>query len=99
MKKYTKAFYSPQEVAELAGVTSATIMNYIAAGNLYAVKLSERTYRIPVRAVAKMLTPELLAPSTWTEDLETDVEAELAEEIAFLENQEILPPSLKKAYA
>ena len=54
----TKAFYSPREVAEMAGLHPTTILNYIASGRLYAVKLSERTYRIPARAVVHLLAPE-----------------------------------------
>lgn len=55
-------FYSPAEVARLAGLHPSTILSYIHAGRLYAVKLSERTYRIPNRAVLKMLAPELVTP-------------------------------------
>ena len=75
-----KAFYSPHEVAEMASVHPSTILNYIAAGRLHAVKLSERTYRIPVRAVIGLLEPERLAPSTITVEPEADLEPELAEE-------------------
>lgn len=50
-----KAFYSPSEVAQLASVSSSTILNYIHDGRLAAVKLSERTYRIPRKAVARLL--------------------------------------------
>jgi excisionase family DNA binding protein len=59
-----KAFYSPKEVAQLAGVHPTTILNYVREGKLYAVKLSERTYRIPLRSVLKLLDPESLAPPT-----------------------------------
>ncbi len=55
-------FYSPTEVARLAGLHPSTILGYIHAGRLYAVKLSERTYRIPNRAVLKLLAPELVTP-------------------------------------
>lgn len=51
----TKSFYSPAEVAELASVSSSTILNYIRAGKLTAVRLSERTYRIPRKSVALLL--------------------------------------------
>lgn len=53
-----RPFYSPREVAGLAGVHPTTVMNYIHSGRLYAIRLSERTYRIPLRAVAKLLEPE-----------------------------------------
>lgn len=54
----TKAFYSPAEVAEIADVHSSTILNYINDGKLYAVRLSERTIRIPAKAVQKLLAPD-----------------------------------------
>jgi len=56
-----KAFYTPGEVAALASVSSSTILNYIHDGRLAAVKLSERTYRIPRKAVVRLLGLE--APS------------------------------------
>ncbi len=51
----TKAFYSPAEVAALASVSSSTVLNYIHAGKLAAVRLSERTYRIPRKSVILLL--------------------------------------------
>ena len=57
-----KRFYSPKEVAALAGVSSSTILNYIREGRLYGVKLSPRTYRIPLRSVALLLYPESVRP-------------------------------------
>jgi excisionase family DNA binding protein len=72
-----KSFYSPHEVAAMASVHPSTILNYIATGRLYAVKLSERTYRIPVRAVAGLLEPERVAPSSMTVEPDADVEREL----------------------
>ena len=68
-----KAFYSPKEVADLAGLHSTTILNYIRDGKLYAVKLSERTYRIPLRSVLKLLEPESVAPPTVIERSTDDV--------------------------
>lgn len=65
--KLDKPFYSPAEVANLAGLHSSTILNYIRDGRLYAVKLSERTYRIPVRSVLKLLDPESVSPPTMIE--------------------------------
>lgn len=57
-----KAFYSPHEVAEIAGLSTSTILNYIRSGKLYAVRLSERTYRIPLAAVIATFYPEQKAP-------------------------------------
>lgn len=51
----TKSFYSPAEVAEIASVSSSTILNYIRSGKLAAVRLSERTYRIPRRSILLLL--------------------------------------------
>ena len=58
-----RPFYSPTEVADLAGVHPSTILSYIRAEKLYAVRLSERTYRIPARAVLALLAPEQLRPT------------------------------------
>ena len=69
----TKALYSPHEVAQIAGVHSSTILNYIASGRLYAVKLSERTYRIPARAVLQLLAPDEVSAPTVTVETENAV--------------------------
>lgn len=58
--RLTRPFYSPAEVADLAGVHPSTILNYIRDETLYAVRLSERTYRIPARAVLRLLAPDQL---------------------------------------
>jgi hypothetical protein len=60
--KLDKAFYSPGELGDLLDLSSDTILNYIKSGRLFAVKLSERTYRIPQRAAAR-LVGEPVAPS------------------------------------
>lgn len=60
--EFTQTFYSPREVAEMAGVHPSTVMAWIHSGRLRAIKLSERTYRIPNRAVRKMLAPETVRP-------------------------------------
>lgn len=76
----TRPFYSPHEVAAMASVHPSTILNYIASGRLYAVKLSERTYRIPVRAVIDLLDPERVARSSMTVEPDADVTPDLAPE-------------------
>lgn len=58
----TKAFYSPAEVAALASVSPSTILNYIKAGKLPAVRLSERLIRIPRKAVVRLLDLEEAPP-------------------------------------
>lgn len=55
-----KAFYSPAALGDVVGLSSATILNYIHSGKLYAVKLSERTYRIPLAAVIATFHPDQL---------------------------------------
>lgn len=64
----TRAFYSPSEVAELAAVSRSTILNYIHAGRLVAVQLSERTYRVPRKAVVRLLGLESPAPEVIEDD-------------------------------
>jgi len=61
-RELRKPFYSPTEVAELASLSSSTILNYIHDGKLVAVRLSERTYRIPRKAVLRLLGVETRAP-------------------------------------
>jgi excisionase family DNA binding protein len=56
--RLTKAFYAPAEVAELASVSSSTILNYIHDGRLAATRLSDRIYRIPRKAVIRLLAPD-----------------------------------------
>ena len=58
-----KAFYSPAEVAALASVSSSTILNYVHDGRLAAVRLSERTYRIPRKSVIRLLALEAPVPA------------------------------------
>jgi excisionase family DNA binding protein len=58
----SKAFYSPTEVGEMLGVTSDTVLNYIHEEKLFAIQLSERTYRIPQRELARVLGMPLTPP-------------------------------------
>lgn len=78
----TKPFYSPHEVAEIAGLHPSTILNYIASGKLYAVKLSERTYRIPARSMLQLLAPEELTPSVMTVETDETTNTQVDDEIA-----------------
>lgn len=65
--EFTKSFYSPAEVAEMAGLHRSTILNYIRSGRLHAIQLSKRTFRIPNKAVLKLLAPELANPPVFIE--------------------------------
>ena len=81
----TKTFYSPREVAEMAGLHPSTILNYIGSGRVYAVKRSERTYRIPARSVMHVLAPtELEGPIVVTASPEEDaaVDASVESEVS-----------------
>ena len=63
MIELKQAFYSPTEVGELLGVTSDTVLNYIHEKKLFAIQLSQRTYRIPQRELARLLGMSLTAPT------------------------------------
>lgn len=69
----TKAFYSPAEVASMIDVHPTTILNYIRVGKLYAIRLSERTIRIPARSVLKLLAPDEVRPPRQVERPHDDV--------------------------
>lgn len=56
----TKAFCTPAELAEVLGVHPDTVLNYIHAGRVFAIKLSARTYRIPTRELLRLTAPERL---------------------------------------
>lgn len=71
LEQLHKAFYSPGEVAELASLSNSTILNYIHDGRLAAVKLSERTYRIPRKAVIRLLGLDAPAPIVTTDPTQT----------------------------
>ncbi len=53
-----KAYYSPREFAALVGIHPSTVLDQIHSGKLYAIKLSERIYRIPLAVVIGTLHPE-----------------------------------------
>jgi excisionase family DNA binding protein len=50
-----KRFYTPQEAAELLGVSSTTVMSRIHEGALPAVRVSDRIYRIPIPAFERFV--------------------------------------------
>ena len=67
------AFYSPAEVARMIDVHPTTILNYIRDEKLYAIRLSERTIRIPARSVLKLLAPEEVSAPRHVERPHEDV--------------------------
>ena len=50
-----KPFYSPSEVAVILGVSAQTVRDWIHDDRLFAVRLSERLYRIPLGALLQKL--------------------------------------------
>lgn len=53
-----RPFYSPTELARMAGVHPSTVLNWIRSGRLYGVRLSPRVYRIPLASAVRLLEPE-----------------------------------------
>jgi excisionase family DNA binding protein len=53
-------FYTPAEVADLARVSSRTVLNWIKNGQLAAVRISDRTIRVPRRSILRLLAPATL---------------------------------------
>ena len=49
-------YYTPREVADQLRVSPTTVMKLIHDGRLYAVRVSERIYRVPVGAVRMLLS-------------------------------------------
>ena len=62
--KDRKPFYSPGDVARMAGVSSTTVLDWIHSDKLFAVRLSPRIYRIPLASVIKLLYPSQLGKPT-----------------------------------
>lgn len=49
-----RRFYTPQEVADLLSVSKSHVLNLIHRDRLFAVRISERVYRIPVGALDRL---------------------------------------------
>jgi excisionase family DNA binding protein len=49
-----RRYYTPREVSELLRVSPTTVMKLIHEGRLFAVRVSERIYRIPIGAVRRL---------------------------------------------
>jgi excisionase family DNA binding protein len=52
----TQRFYTPQEVAQLLGVSPTTVMSRIHDGALPAVRVSDRIYRVPIPAFERFVS-------------------------------------------
>lgn len=50
-----KAFYTPAEIAGLLHVHVSTVRDWIHADRLFAYRLSERVYRVPLSALMDLL--------------------------------------------
>lgn len=57
----------------MADLHPSTILNYIRDGKIYAIRLSERTIRIPARSVQKLLAPDEAVAPRVTERPHADV--------------------------
>ena len=57
-----KPYYSPTELAREVGVSHDKILNMIHAGDLFAVKLGPRTYRVPLGAALATFAPHEVRP-------------------------------------
>jgi predicted site-specific integrase-resolvase len=57
-----RAFYSPADVARIAGVHPSTVLNWIRTGRLYGLRLSPRVYRIPLASAIRLLEPGRVRP-------------------------------------
>lgn len=55
-----KAFFSPRELAALAYIHPSTVLEQIHSGKLYAIRLSDRIYRIPRAVVVNLLYPAMV---------------------------------------
>jgi excisionase family DNA binding protein len=50
----TARYYTPREVSEILKVSPAHVLKLIHEKRLYAVRLSERVYRVPVGALERL---------------------------------------------
>ena len=48
-----RRYYTPREVSDLLRVSPTTVLKLIHERRLYAVRVSERIYRVPVGALSK----------------------------------------------
>lgn len=61
-----KPFYSPKEYAAIAGIHPSTVLDYIHSGTLYAVRISDRVYRIPLASLLNSLYPDEIGEPRFT---------------------------------
>ena len=50
-----KAFYTPAEVASILRISDQTVLQRIHEGDLYAVRLGPRLYRVPLGSLMQFL--------------------------------------------
>lgn len=68
-----KPFYAPAEVAQLLGVSKQTILNRIHQGQLTAVRVSSRVYRVPLGGLMRFLRPDAPSRVRWLIELNAKV--------------------------
>lgn len=69
-----KAFYAPDEVASLLGVSKQTILNRIHDGQLDVVRVSPRVFRIPLGGLMRFLRPDAPLRVRWVVEPDVDVD-------------------------
>jgi len=72
-----KAFYAPADVAELLGVSKQTVLNRIHDGQLAAVRVSPRVYRVPLGGLLRFLQPGAPSRVRWV--IEPNAKVSVAE--------------------
>lgn len=53
-----RRYYTPREVGDLLRISPTTVMKMIHERRLFAVRVSERIYRIPIAAVVRLQVGE-----------------------------------------
>lgn len=60
-----KPFYAPAEIAGLLGVSKQTVLNRIHDGQLSAVRVSPRVYRVPLGGLMRFLRADAPSRVRW----------------------------------
>lgn len=61
-----KPYFAPRELAAQVGISHDTVLRMIHAGELFAVKLGPKTYRVPLGAALAVFAPHEIAPGAQT---------------------------------
>jgi len=77
-----RRYYTPREVSDLLRVSPTTVMKLIHEGRLFAVRVSERIYRVPIGAVSRLQHGDArtYAPTEEVVDRDSSIGEPLAED-------------------